>query len=168
MRLRTLIGACAIVMLSGFSVIANDESQRFNTRLTGFRETPAILTTGTGTFTSTLDAAGTSLSYTLTFSGLSSDTTVSHIHFGQPGVAGAIVVFLCGGGDKPTCPPAGGTVSGTIVAADVLAVPAQGINEGSFEDFLIVMRSGLAYVNVHSADHAAGEIRGQIRRGQLE
>src|SRR6266851_92812 len=168
MRLGSLIGACALLTMAGFSVIADDESQGLNTKLTGFRETPPILTTGTGTFKSTLDAAGTSLSYTLTFSSLSSASTVAHIHFGQPGVAGTPIAFLCGGGGKPTCPPSGGTVTGTIVPTDVLAVPSQGINGGSFPDFLAVMRSGDAYVNVHSTNHPGGEIRGQITGGKQD
>lgn len=158
MRQGSLAIICALLMMVGFSAMA-DEARHI--KLTGFQETPPILTSGTGIFQWKVDRTGTSLFYTLTFSGLSSPTTVAHIHFGQKGVAGAPIAFLCGGGSKPAC-PAEGTVTGTIVASDVLAVPAQGINGGSFTDFLAVLFSGEAYANVHSTNHPAGEIRGQI------
>jgi hypothetical protein len=165
MKLFSLIAVCAVLVMVGSSAIAEEDTDtvRFNTKMTGFQETPSILTTGTGTFKSTLDSTGTSLSYTLTFTPLSSTATMSHIHFGEPGVAGAIFVFLCGGGGKPACPAGGGTVTGTITAADVLGVPAQGIDAGSFSELLTILRSGDAYVNVHSTNHPSGEIRGQIK-----
>jgi len=137
-----------------------DEDNGLRTRLTGFQEVPPILTNGKGTLTLTIGSS--SIAYTLTFSDLSSSATMSHIHFGERGVSGAIFVFLCGGGGKPTCPAGGGTVTGTITGADVLAVPAQGITAGSFTDLLRILRSGDAYANVHTTDHLAGEIRGQI------
>ena len=72
-------------------------------------------------------------------------------------------VFLCGGGSKPACPAAGGTVTDTITAADVLAVPEQGITGGDFSDLLRILKSGNAYVNVHTVNHLGGEIRGQVK-----
>jgi hypothetical protein len=128
--------------------------------LTGFQEVSPILSDGTGVFTASVNS--TSLTYTLTFSGLSSAATASHIHFGQKGVSGNVFVFLCGGGGKPMCPAGGGTVNGTITGLDVLGVPPQGVTAGSFADLLRILRSGEAYVNVHSANHQGGEIRGQI------
>ena len=59
----------------------------------------------------------------------------------------------------------GGTVTGTIEAKDVLAVTAQGIAAGEFEEFVAALRKGLAYVNVHSSLFSGGEIRGQIVPG---
>ena|SRR2546427_214836 len=163
MRLHSLTAACALILI-GTSSVSADEEGDFSARLNGFREVPPILTNGRGTFTATLDASGTSLSFTLTFSALSSAATVAHIHFAQAGVAGNIIAFLCGGGSKPACPAAGGTVTGTIAAADILAVPSQGITAGSFSDFLRVLGSPDAYANVHTANFPSGEIRGQIRR----
>lgn len=158
-----IIVICALLMLAG-AAIGSDASIHPKTKLTGFQETPPILTNGSGTFEWILDISGTFVSYTLTFSGLSSNSTVAHIHFGQKGVAGAPIAFLCGGGSKPACPAGGGTVTGTIAAPDVLGVPAQGIVAGNFADFLTVLRSGDAYVNVHSTNHPGGEIRGQLKR----
>src|SRR5262245_58429085 len=119
MRLHSLTAACALFLIAlsliGTSSVSADEEGQFSARLNGFREVPPILTNGRGIFTATLDASGTSLSFTLTFFTLSSTATVAHIHFAQAGVAGNIIAFLCGGGSKPACPAAGGTVTGTIV-----------------------------------------------------
>jgi hypothetical protein len=41
-------------------------------------------------------------------------------------------------------------------------VPAQGITAMSFSDLLRVLKSGDAYVNVHTTNHPGGEIRGQV------
>jgi CHRD domain len=165
MRLDRIVTAAALLLIGTSSALADDEDVQFsaNARLNGFREVPPILSDGRGRFTGTLDGSGTSLSFTLAYSGLSSTATVAHIHFAQAGVAGNIIAFLCGGGGKPACPAAGGMVTGTITATDILAVPSQNITAGSFSDFLRVLRSGDAYVNVYTSNFSAGEIRGQIR-----
>ena len=76
---------------------------------------------------------------------------------------GAVHAFLCGGGGKPVCPSTGGTVTGEITAADVLAsVPDRGIEAGAFVEFVSAIRAGHTYVNVHTAKWPGGEIRGQI------
>jgi hypothetical protein len=124
---------------------------------------PAISTTGEGTLSLKVDPAGTSATFELTFSGLSSSAVAAHIHFAQPDVNGAVIVFLCGGGGKPACPAGGGTVTGTISGADVLGVPAQGFTAGDFAAFLRALRAGLTYTNVHSTNFPSGEIRGQLR-----
>ncbi len=131
-------------------------------RLDGFQQVPSILTDGTGTFRAKISEDSTSISYTLTYSGLSSSVTAAHIHFAQPGVNGGVIAFLCGGGGKPACPPSGGTVTGIITAADILAVSGQGITAGDFAGAVRAIESGNTYVNVHSTIYPMGEIRGQI------
>jgi hypothetical protein len=80
-------------------------------------------------------------------------------------------VFLCsnlGNGPPGTqaCPPNGGTISGTIRPADIGAGAAsQGIAAGEFDEFLAAIKVGATYVNVHSVDRPAGEIRAQLVRG---
>jgi hypothetical protein len=133
--------------------------------LSGYSEVPPISTTATGTFTANITANPTTITYTLTYSNLSSTASMAHIHFGQQDVNGGIVAFLCGGGGKPACPATGGTVNGTIVAADILAVAAQGIAAGEMNEVLKAIANGAGYVNVHSANFGSGEIRGQIVRG---
>ena len=85
--------------------------------------------------------AGGRLSWRLTFQGLSGRAAASHIHLAKRGKAGAVAVALCG----PCRSGARGTAS--VNAKTVTALLAGG-----------------AYVNVHTARNAAGEIRGQIAR----
>ena len=129
-------------------------------KLTGFKETPSIITTGSATLE--LSVGSSSISYVLTFANLEAPATEAHIHIGQPGVAGGVAAFLCGGGGKSACPPGGGTVTGTITAADVIGPTAQGIQPGQLDRLIIAIRAGVAYTNVHSTLHPEGEIRGQI------
>ncbi len=137
-------------------------TQQFNASLSGLDETPSILTSATGTFTASLSSDAASLSFTLAYANLSSAPTEAHIHFAQPGVAGNVVVLLCGG-SKGSCPAGSGTVTGTLAGADVLEISSQGVNAGSFADLLNILRSGNAYVNVYTANYAGGELRGQLK-----
>ena len=130
---------------------------RLSARLTGFNEVTPKLTSAAGKFSAVVDRSGTSVSFTMTFSDLSTPVRFSHIHFGQPGVNGGVMVFLCNNEGPPRpCPTPGGTVSGTFTAQDVIgpgpAVPAsdQGIDPQSLDDVLAAIASGETYVNVHS------------------
>jgi CHRD domain len=168
MKVRSIGFTCVLLAIGALCASADEnDNGRFSTKLTGFQEVLPILTEGHGTFNATLDSSGTSLSFTLTYTGLTGGAVASHIHFGEPGVNGAVVAFLCGGGSKPACPSGAGaltaTVTGTITAADVLAVPSQGVTGGSFSDLLRILRSPDAYVNVHTPSHPSGEIRGQLK-----
>jgi hypothetical protein len=53
-------------------------------------------------------------------------------------------------------------VSGTATAANVIAVPAQGVAGRDFATVLDAIRSGVAYANIHTSAHPGGEIRGQL------
>jgi hypothetical protein len=106
------------------------------------------------------------ISFSLTFSGLSSSLSVAHLHFAPSKVAGGVMIFLCGGGGQPACPATmEGTITGTITAANVTGPTAQGINPGDLDSALNAVRGGLSHANMHTANFGSGEIRGQIRRG---
>jgi hypothetical protein len=160
----TLSAAC---LMMGAPAMAEE----FSARLSGFQEVPAaILSAGKGTLDLRLDRRAQSVTYQLTYSGLGSQVTQAHIHFGKVHVAGGIFVFLCtnlnnGPANTPACPTAGGTVTGTLTAASVLAVSAHNIPAGDFNVILAALDSDTAYGNVHTIQFAAGEIRGQVRRG---
>lgn len=160
----TMVGAVAIVglMWAASLVVNRSGKNTFETVLRGREEVPAILTPGSGTFRATLNADGTALDFELTYENLVAPATVAHLHFAQAGVNGPIFAFLCGGDGMPACPAGGGTVTGTITAANIRGVPEQGLAEGDFEGALTIMRQGVAYVNVHSTTFPAGEIRGQL------
>ena len=154
----------ALLFLCGVSTYAED-GPKFSARLLGFQEVPPKLTQGFGSFRAVVDVDAKTISYTLTFSNLSSNAVASHIHFGQPAVNGGIFINLCGTSNTPVCPAGGGTVTGTIIAADVLAGPTQNVTAGDFDGALRIIKSGTAYVNVHTVNFAGGEIRGQVKFG---
>ncbi len=134
--------------------------------LTGYQEaTPAgVSSAGTGSFSATIDDGARTITYELTYSGLSSPAGAAHIHFGNRFTSGGVSAFLCGG-SKPSC-PAGttseATVTGTIKASDVIGPASQGIAAGEFDEFVAAIRAGVTYANVHTSNFPNGEIRGQI------
>jgi hypothetical protein len=169
MRRPTVLALLALVIavtLLAPGVLADTGPRTFGARLNGFEETPSISTIGRGTFQASLTSA-TSMTYRLSYTTetTSSGVLFAHIHLGQRSVAGGVSVFLCGGGGKPTCPTPGGTVTGTIVPADVIGPNGQGIEPGAFNELLRAMRAGFTYTNVHTNRFPAGEIRGQIKPG---
>jgi plastocyanin len=128
------------------------------TRLLGAEENPPVNTRAGGSAFFRLAAGGTALEYTLSASGLA-DVTLAHIHFGQRGVNGPVVVDLLAAG---TCNTIGSGVqcSGTITADELLG-PLAGKSLGHL---LGAMKAGHTYVNVHSTAHPGGEVRGQLDR----
>ena len=83
------------------------------------------------------------LTWRLTFSKLSGRAAAAHIHVGRAGKAGGVMLALCG-----PCR------NGQRGAANI--THAQ----------LRTIRAGGAYVNVHTAKNAAGEIRGQVKASE--
>jgi len=164
MRKLWVAGLCALCLstIGSAVAVADDDTIVLRAKLSGFNEVPPISGTGAATFKATVHSDG-SIDFTLVYENLTGNPSAAHIHFAQKNVNGNVVVFFCGGGGKPACPAAvSGTVTGTITAADVLAVPAQGIAAGDLAAVLRAIELGEAYTNMHTAAHPGGEIRGQI------
>ncbi|HYU14291.1 MAG TPA: CHRD domain-containing protein [Stellaceae bacterium] len=154
------------------------QAQEFGARLNGFEElgalnaqTGAILSGGKGKHS--LDVDPTQITYRLTYSGLRAPVTQAHIHFGKIHVAGGVMVFFCtnlgnGPAGTPTCPANGGTVTGTWTAASVVGPASQNVPPGSFDAVVSALNSNTAYANIHTTKFPAGEIRGQVRRGDRD
>lgn len=105
--------------------------------LDGAQETPPVPTLATGTATAYLNLPFRTVDYDVRTAGVPG--TVAHIHVAPPGTPGPIVKHLAGGPSQW----AGTTTPMTASeAADLLA--------------------GNHYINVHSAAHPGGEIRGQL------
>jgi len=142
-------------------------------RLSGFQETPLTISSpGSGEFFATIRADETAIDYVLTYRDLSSAVLQAHIHFGRPAISGGIVLFLCTNLAPPAgvptpqaCPDAPATITGTLTAADVIPVPAQGIDPGAagFAEMIEAIRAGAAYANVHTTVNPGGEIRSRLR-----
>ena len=108
-------------------------------KLTGAEETPPVTTSASGVGTIQI-AADKSVSGTVKTTGI--DGTVAHIHVGAPGQSGPPIITL----NKD--------------ANGVWSVP-----EGSklTDEQYASFKAGNLYVNVHSAEHKPGEIRGQLK-----
>jgi hypothetical protein len=154
-------------------------AQEYSAKFSGFQEvgglgageTGAILSEGQAELKLSLDKTARTLIYSLTYSGLT-NVLQSHIHFGQTHVAGGIMVFFCSNlGNGPMGTPlcaddTGGsaTVTGTIVAVDVVGPTGQNVSAGDFDAIIAALESDTAYGNIHTKQFPAGEIRGQIHR----
>jgi hypothetical protein len=156
------VGAALLAGLLPAPALSAD-TEVFSATLLGDNEVPPINTDGKAEFR--MEQMGTSITFSLTFSGLSTPLIVSHLHFAPTKVAGGVMIFLCGGGNQPPCPSAtSGTITGTITADNVTGPVGQGINAGDLASALEAVREGSAYANMHTTKFPGGEIRGQVVR----
>jgi hypothetical protein len=143
----------------------------FHAVLTGYQEVPSVSSKADGVFEARINSDGNSVDYTLAYEGLQADVLMAHIHFAQRSVNGPIVVWLCGTTAQPgpagttTCPGRSGTVRGTFTGSNILSSATQQLSSGELAELLDAMRSGVAYVNIHSTVSPGGEIRGQVHPG---
>ena len=178
MKTLRIVLALLIVIPAIAGAAKPDRPAGIHARLTGYEEVPSVSTVATGRFDATFDAVEEAIDYTLTYSGLQGTVQQSHIHFAQKGVNGSVVIWLCQtattpappavAGITPPCPTPGGTVSGHITTANVIAAgtASQSITAGELDEVIAAIRGGVAYANVHSTPLTpGGEIRGQLRVG---
>lgn len=179
-RIMLPLVACALA-LAAVPARADRDHDRFSAKFSGFEEvggvgagqTGAILSGGKATLALDLDRQNQVLGFTLEYSGLGAPVTQAHIHFGKRHVGGGIIVFFCSSLASPpagtqACPAGGGTVTGTITPASVIGPAAQGVTPGNFDALVEALDSDTAYGNIHTTAFPAGEIRGQIRRGNRD
>jgi hypothetical protein len=180
MRFKLL--ASATLVAAPFVLLGtNAGAAEFSAKFSGFEEvgplpgptaaeTGAIFSPGTGTLDLDLDRNARTITFKLTYSGLSAPVTQAHIHFGKRHVPGGVMVFFCtnqnnGPAGTQTCPAGGGTVTGMFTGASVVGPLAQHVTPGDFDALVAVIVSNTAYGNIHTTNFPAGEIRGQVRRG---
>lgn len=137
--------------------------------LSGAEEVPARETRARGTATFKLSADGQSMSYRLNVANIE-NVVQAHIHIGAAGANGPFIVFL-----YPLSEAGGGRVDGVLASGTFTAADFVNLLEGEpMETLVEAMRTGNAYVNVHTNDGVAptntgpgdfpgGEVRGQIR-----
>ena len=162
--LSSFLGAVLLAAIVATAAVAHNDNGKGKARLDSYQETPLTLsTTGIGSFRIRLSSDG--LHYKLRYEGLSADAIQAHIHFGQRGLSGGIIAFLCGptgASDKPVCPAREGTVEGVIDMADIIGPAGQGIAAGELREVIRALRKGAVYANVHTTAFPGGEIRGQV------
>src|SRR5262245_44399546 len=85
-----------MAVMGGFLAMAMAaNADQIGALLIGYEESFSVSTTGRGEFTAMVDRDADVIQYMETYSGLQALVTQSHIHVGQPGVNGSIVIFLC-------------------------------------------------------------------------
>jgi len=133
-RRRGLIAAAALLTIGGLALAVD-----LKVTLTGAEETPPVTTTASGAGTISI-GADKSVSGTIKTTGI--DGIAAHIHVGAPGQAGPPIIPLSKAADGVWSVPAGATLTDEQYAS---------------------FKAGNLYVNVHSAEHKPGEIRGQLK-----
>lgn len=121
------------------------------------------------------NAAGTQIVFDLGLAQIT-DVTQAHIHVGERGANGPIIVDLAILADLDAEEGEGQDFpgdefqlanSGNITEEDISAQEDAGF-DGSMESLVELMRNGGAYVNVHTVQEPMGEVRGQIEVGLPE
>jgi hypothetical protein len=152
---KVLLGLAIAVALAACSDDdpAAPKAEVFSTSMNSSNETGTAFTSP-ATGTATITVQGNTLNWTVHTSGFAAGTTApngattslpAHIHRGAAGQAPASNIMVVLGAKI------NGDTTGSIVVADSV---------------LTHMRAGNAYVNVHTAAHPAGEIRGQLAKTQ--
>jgi len=133
---------CAFGM-TGLILIDSDAEQYLIT-LDGFQENPPVTTGASGTGAAKLYHATNTLAWDISFSGLSSPQTAAHFH-----------------GPASPCQNAGVQItlpSGTPIRGSAVLTAQQ----------VVALRLGRWYVNVHTTNFPAGEIRGRVAPAPLD
>jgi hypothetical protein len=142
MKLRRALVPFAMLLVIAGTGVALADSTSFKVPLTGAECVPAVETSGTGTAELTYDPTTRVLSWNISYSGLSSPTTMAHFHGpAKQGKNASPLIWLSTEGSAPPNP-----ITGTVT-----------LTPGQAEQFF----AGEWYVNVHTQSHPAGEIRGQ-------
>lgn len=111
--------------------------------LTGEDEVPSVTTDATALATLYFDGDRTKAKMNITATGLSGPITGVHIHEGDPGTNGGVLFPL--------------TNEGNRVQQEIIDIP---------DLDLVSILNGATYVNIHTAAHPDGEIRGQLNMEQ--
>ena len=135
-----ILAACAGV--AAWAVTSKAAPQSFKVALAGAQQVPPVETPGSGTADLTYDPATRALTWSVSYSGLSSSATMAHFHVGAAGKNGPVAVWISKKGEPVTSPIKG--------EATLTPEQAQQFTAGDW------------YINVHTQAHPGGEIRGQV------
>jgi len=150
--MRKILGL--VVVAITFASVASAQSRNFTAHLTGDAEVPVVDTRATGQVHLRLENDG--LHFKLIVANIEG-VRQAHIHVGPPDENGPVVAFLFG----PVEP--GGRSNGPLAEGVIRSGDVIGPISGDFQALLHALRTGNAYVNVHTASNPGGEIRGQIK-----
>jgi hypothetical protein len=140
--LAAALAACGQMKSLGGSTASGSSTETFEARLTGAQEVPPVSSPGTGTAEVQLNKSTNTLTWKVTYSGLSGPAVAGHIHG----------------------PAAAGANAGVVVPfTNITAQPVNGqatISPAQAAD----LAAGKWYANIHTAANPGGEIRGQLQK----
>ena len=155
----------------------NANGGNFGTPLSSSEEVPppgvVNNSTARGNAIFQLNTDGTALTYKLIVANIE-NVFMAHIHLGAPGTNGGVVVWLYPSTTPGAGPVGGGRIDGVIAEGTITADNLVGSLAGEpFSALLDALRTGGAYVNVHTndgvdpgntgpGDFPGGEVRGQV------
>jgi hypothetical protein len=136
------VALAAALTLAGLGAAYADDVV-YTAKLDGAAETPPNDTKGTGAVDAHFDTATKTLTWTVTYSGLTGPATMAHFHGPAPeGKAAPVMVPI----------------------KDSLASPIKGSATLS-DDQAKALTDGMIYFNIHTDAHKSGEVRGQLKAG---
>lgn len=139
------------------TALAHDRLQ-LEAQLRGENEVPSVDTDTRGIFEVQQSRDGSSAEYTLRVSN-GVRLTQAHLHCAPAGVNGPVILFLAGSHERGWDVD-GRWISNATLTNDNVVNPQCG---ATLADIFEQARIGNVYVNVHSVDHPAGVIRGQLK-----
>jgi len=152
----TILALLLLAVTLATPVMAAKQHTNYRAILRGSNQNPPVETNAHGVFIATLSSDGKSLTFKLIVANME-NVTMAHIHIGDSATNGPVVVFLFHT-ETPVARQDGILSQGTFTASDFKG-PLMG---QAFSALINAIMNGDAYVNVHSTQHPAGEIRGQI------
>ncbi len=152
-----IVLACMLGIVASYGV-SQAKPMNFQAQLSGLTEFPPVKTPAKGEATFQLNGAGDELSFKLTVSNIE-NVTDAHIHIGSKADSlGQRLVTLYGG------PLRQGQTQGTLVTGTIKRSDLKGpLMDQPMSALVALFTAGLAFVDVHTEQYPAGEIRGEIR-----
>ena len=155
--MKQIASILAIAALIGYAMPAHADNGKFEAELTGAEEVPAVVTDTTGEAKFDVNFDETEIEFELEIEDAEGILAGgAHLHCAPAGFNGPVVVFLAGavpGGFDGEV-----QIEATLTVANIVNTSC-----GSTIAALVQsMRDGDVYVNAHSVDFPAGEIRGQV------
>lgn len=148
-RLALIVATLALLAVPGTTSAADPTQPAYGGPLSGAQEVPAVVTTASGQGTAVVSADGSTITYLVTYSGLSGTLNAAHIHTGAVGANGGVILPLTAGPSP---------MSGTLTSANFAASGSV----TTFAQAVAAIRAGTTYFNLHTTANPGGELRGQI------
>jgi len=140
---RTAVAALTCAAALALAVPAWAEMMQMKANLSGANEVPPNDSKGSGTVDVSYDTASKTVTWNGSYTNLSGPPTAAHFHAGEAGKNGGVAVPIFSAANAKN------TFSGSATLTDAQA------ND---------LMTGKWYVNIHTAAHKAGEVRGQVEK----